>query len=290
MRPSKRKNRFYTILFVPEDNRRTFSIRMHRTVFYLLLCGLLLFGVGTAGLILRAGQIAAKLQVTAHLNHENKRLRQDNSSLLLALHKMEHIEELSIYLQRIVAAHGKKSAALVDDLVLTDGSIDSGEDSALAAPYSDDTVGSLALTNLPATGVIASGMDRNAIPSIRPVDGWITQAFNASQNDSTAHSGVDFAASLGSMILAPAPGVVDSIFTDRYLGIVVVINHGQGYVTRYGHCSQTLVSVKSLVDRGQAIALVGNTGNSSAPHLHYEVRKNGRSINPLDYFYNAQRP
>ena len=94
---------------------------------------------------------------------------------------------------------------------------------------------------------------------------------------------MDFAATLGTPIKASAPGVVGKIENDKYFGLLVTIFHNNGFVTRYGHCSQILVSKHDRVKRGQTIALVGNTGRSTAPHLHYEVIKDGKYIDPLKH-------
>jgi murein DD-endopeptidase MepM/ murein hydrolase activator NlpD len=97
---------------------------------------------------------------------------------------------------------------------------------------------------------------------------------------------VDFAAQTGTLIRATAPGIVESVVFDTYFGLLITVKHRFGFVTRYGHCSQSLVSKGDKVRRGQTVALVGNTGRSSAPHLHYEVIKNGRHVDPLKYTFD----
>jgi murein DD-endopeptidase MepM/ murein hydrolase activator NlpD len=97
------------------------------------------------------------------------------------------------------------------------------------------------------------------------------------------HSGLDFAASYGSTIRAADSGTV--IFAGWYggYGRAVIIDHGNGMTTLYGHTSQLYVSEGQTVQRGQAIAAVGSTGLSTGPHLHFEVRRNGTPVNPADY-------
>lgn len=97
------------------------------------------------------------------------------------------------------------------------------------------------------------------------------------------HAGLDFAASYGSTIRAADSGTV--IFAGWYggYGRAVIIDHGKGITTLYGHTSQLFVSEGQAVQRGQAIAAVGSTGLSTGPHLHFEVRRNGTAVNPADY-------
>lgn len=97
------------------------------------------------------------------------------------------------------------------------------------------------------------------------------------------HSGIDIGAGYGRDIVASADGVVTLATTNGGYGRCVIINHGSGITTLYGHCSSLLVSSGQRVTRGQLIAKVGSTGVSTGPHLHYEVRVNGSATDPLSY-------
>ncbi len=106
-----------------------------------------------------------------------------------------------------------------------------------------------------------------------------------------SHTGIDFTAPSGTEIYATGNGIVTHSGNqgDGY-GNKVIINHGYGYETLYGHCSRVLVRKGQKVKRGQKIALVGNTGQSSGPHLHYEVIRNDVKINPVNFFFNDLTP
>jgi murein DD-endopeptidase MepM/ murein hydrolase activator NlpD len=101
------------------------------------------------------------------------------------------------------------------------------------------------------------------------------------------HAGLDFSAPRGSAIYATADGVIQRLERRAWgYGLHIVINHGNGYTTLYGHMSKTMVKVGQRVKRGQRIGSVGSTGKSTAPHLHYEVKKDGVHQNPAFFFFN----
>ena len=129
-----------------------------------------------------------------------------------------------------------------------------------------------------------------ATPSIRPVKGWITSRFGRRESPFTGrrefHRGLDMAIQAGTPIIAPADGLVTYSGRKGLMGNMVTIEHGYGMVTRYGHISKLLKKKGERIKRGETIALVGNTGRSTGPHLHYEVRLNGVAVNPMNYFLN----
>jgi murein DD-endopeptidase MepM/ murein hydrolase activator NlpD len=126
-----------------------------------------------------------------------------------------------------------------------------------------------------------------AIPNIRPARGWITSRFGYRSSPFTGraalHAGLDFAAAPGSPVYAPADGIVTFAGYDEGYGKLLSIDHGYGYSTRYGHNSQLYVQVGQKVSRWDIVASVGNTGRSTGPHLHYEVRLNGVPKNPANF-------
>jgi len=127
-------------------------------------------------------------------------------------------------------------------------------------------------------------------PSIWPTKGWISSEFGYRLSPFTDerefHKGIDICNKRGSPIIAPANGVVRSIETDAGYGKMLVINHGYGLISRYAHLDKVLVKKGQSVERGQEMALVGNTGRTTGPHLHYEVHLNGVPVNPLRYILN----
>lgn len=127
-------------------------------------------------------------------------------------------------------------------------------------------------------------------PSIWPVRGWVTSNFGKRLSPFTGtwkmHEGLDIATRMGTPIVAPADGRVIYVGVESGYGKLLVIDHGYGVVTRYGHNSKIFVKVGDEVKRGDKIAAVGSTGRSTGPHSHYEVRVNGVPVNPKNYILN----
>ncbi len=119
---------------------------------------------------------------------------------------------------------------------------------------------------------------------IRPTGGYLSSGFGARWG--TVHQGLDFANTMGSSIVASDGGkVIYSTYNNGGYGYLVIIDHENGYQTYYAHCSQLLVGVGDRVAQGDNIALIGNTGNSTGPHCHFEIRLNGVPQNPSGYLY-----
>jgi murein DD-endopeptidase MepM/ murein hydrolase activator NlpD len=127
----------------------------------------------------------------------------------------------------------------------------------------------------------------NATPNMKPAKGWITSRFGYRTSPftgkTTLHAGLDIAAAPGSPIYAPADGVVTFASYDEGYGKLVSIDHGFGVTTRFGHMSQIYVQVGQRVSKWDVVGAVGNTGRSTGPHCHYEVRINGTPVDPINY-------
>lgn len=133
-------------------------------------------------------------------------------------------------------------------------------------------------------------MKRNILagtPAIKPAKGWLSCNFGYRKSPFTGkrefHKGLDIATNSGSPIWATADGIVSFSGKKGYMGNMIVLDHGHGMLTRYGHCKKLLKKRGEAVKRGEIIALVGNSGRSTGSHVHYEVHLNGLPVNPKDY-------
>ncbi|GAW94518.1 peptidase M23 [Colwellia marinimaniae] len=133
-------------------------------------------------------------------------------------------------------------------------------------------------------------IQNNAYLSGRPIiKGWLSSYYGVRKDPfngkPTMHKGVDFAGKENTAIIATASGVV-TWASNRYgYGQLIEINHGDGLATRYGHNKDILVNVGDVVNKGQKIARMGSSGRSTGPHVHYEVLRNNKQINPIEFVY-----
>ena len=138
------------------------------------------------------------------------------------------------------------------------------------------------------TLILSRELARQIVPGGRPVEsGYISSFFGTRPDpftgESAFHAGIDFAGAPGTRVLAAADGVVSYAGRDTGYGKLVELTHGNGYVTRYAHNASLLVEAGQTVRRGDPLALMGSTGRSTGTHLHFEVLRDGRPVNPMSF-------
>lgn len=136
--------------------------------------------------------------------------------------------------------------------------------------------------------ILSSQQKKASKPTGRPISkGWISSYYGKRTDPFSGkiekHKGMDFAGKEGSEIVAVSPGVVTWAGSRYGYGNLVEINHGHGYTTRYGHNAEILVEAGDTVEKGQAISLMGSTGRSTGPHVHFEVLLNDRQVDPISF-------
>ncbi|MBK6598346.1 MAG: M23 family metallopeptidase [Proteobacteria bacterium] len=136
--------------------------------------------------------------------------------------------------------------------------------------------------------ILSRELDQQIIPEGRPVrQGFISSYYGERQDPFTGHQafhrGIDFAGEAGAEVVAVAAGVVTFSGDKSGYGNLVEVNHGNGLVTRYGHNARNVATVGQTVTRGQTVALMGSTGRSTGPHVHFEVMRDGKSVNPSTF-------
>lgn len=142
------------------------------------------------------------------------------------------------------------------------------------------------------TTLMEQRVQQKRLPTMLPVNAnWSASAFGWRSDPFTGqramHEGVDFSAEVGTPIMSAANGVVIAAEEHPEYGLLLELDHGQEYTSRYAHASKLLVNVGQIVKRGQKIAEVGNTGRSTGPHLHFEVRHKGVALNPARFLPRA---
>ncbi|MCX6179030.1 MAG: M23 family metallopeptidase [Chlorobiales bacterium] len=134
----------------------------------------------------------------------------------------------------------------------------------------------------------------SSVPNIRPVGGKITSDFGLRLHPiyhiPLLHAGIDFSVPEGTKVQSAGDGIVAYAGYDKGYGQKVTINHGYGYKTIYAHLSKSLVRQGQRIKQGEIIALSGNTGVSTGPHMHYEVHKDNKIVNPTAYFFDGANP
>ena len=136
--------------------------------------------------------------------------------------------------------------------------------------------------------LMSRSLRQRVMPSGRPIaEGWLSSNFGKRSDPFSGkqdfHKGLDFAGKKGSDVVVVGDGVVSWSGKRSGYGNLVEVTHGNGYVTRYGHNQKNLVKVGDTVKKGELIALMGSTGRSTGPHVHFEVLRNGKAVNPSRY-------
>jgi Membrane proteins related to metalloendopeptidases len=283
----------YTIVIVPDSksNLRKFQISKKFLFFALtLFAALVMTGLGTV-----INYARKQAQNYEKLQKENLRLKNNlkDSQILTAklMHKISNLTHLSARLRSIAGL--PQSAQKKPATKLGMGGATLG--SRLKDSPSPETL----LTLQEKADVLEGNLkmldhffeDRKAIPSLVPTQGLISSTFGARTNPFTGlpdfHEGLDISADIGTPVVATADGVVTFAGFRGNFGRVVEIGHEYGFSTVFGHLAEIDVHAGQQVHRGEVIGLVGNSGNSTGPHLHYEVHVNDQAVNPKPYLLDG---
>lgn len=262
----------FSVIIVPHDNRTTWNLRVS---YRWVLAFVVLAGIGTvAGLtfVVTYGRVVVRAHQAVVLEHENRELKL----------RLTEVDSLKVEMLRLRALGLQLKSML--------GVALSPDDSALVASLSPADQ-SPAISKEEEEGGVGAGEQRlmlDSMPSIWPLKGYVTREFfvTGGEKNPLYHPGMDIAAPRETPVSAVADGVVEVSGFDETYGWMVEIDHGYGIRTVYGHNSRNLVKVGDRVTRGKTIAFVGNTGKSTAPHLHFEVRENGVPVDPRKYLLN----
>jgi len=257
-------------MIVPEGGDKVYSRTVSAGLFKLLLALISIWIIFLIGITIVYSRLSVQASKSAMLQEENQRLREYFTKVIDIEKSFKRNQELTA---RLAELAGIKLEDLKGPSKINFDSLNSLRDtSAVRRP-----------TGVSPNNLTPEELVAQHVPSGRPLYGWISKRFSADDGARGKHSGIDFAVKEGTSVSATASGEVITASWDEYLGFMVVIDHGNGYLTTYGHNKELLVKKGDKVNKGEVIALSGNTGQSSAPHLHYEIIKDGTPIDPAPF-------
>ena len=275
-----REDRFYAFIIAhtSRSRARVQRIRVEKRSVSIFCIILLLLGVGLFYGLYGLTQQAAHLRT----EFENQRLRAENEHQRLELEKLNNrVEKVEDTSRKLAEKSG-----VVENVATVPGT------GGPALPL--DEMGLATLTAK--MGRLEEDMrayeailrQRGYTPTVWPVDGTLEAGFGGRRNPFGGsgyefHSGQDIEAPWGAAVVAGASGSVSFVGWQNGYGQLVILDHGGGLTTRYGHLSHIDVELGQIVSRAQLLGKVGSTGRSTGPHLHYEVRINDQPVNPLQY-------
>ncbi len=296
------KTQVFTVIVVSDHSQ---AIRKFRVPMRWLRNAAYAGGAVAAVALLTIGHYFALLGASSEntvLKEENAQLR---SQILLVQEKVAHISSTLDRVERFDAKLRSAVTQLQDperslaigpvgnaDSVAIPGPAPAGEANVSALPGKLSSLETEAARQEQSLRELQEYFDDQhsqlaSTPSIWPARGWVTSDFGTRMDPYSAerkmHQGMDIATPHGQSVYSPSDGSVVFIGTEGGYGKVLVVDHGYGVKTRYGHLSEVFVRLGDRVKRGDKVAAVGNTGRSTGPHLHYEVRVNGIPENPRKF-------
>jgi len=296
----KKRDQSVTLLIVPDDQSRVFSLKLDGKLF---ICLLLIWAASifiSGYIITRHVNYRATLQWDNYLKTKHKEFAKE---MLDTRETVKRVSEVDKQLRDLLQL--KSRSAIIKytgfggpsyiDTKLLESAVKNGDEIIsrkafeLAVKYVDDQAHANEASFQEIIKYITDQRAKlTAVPSGWPVKGWITCGFGSRIDPFTGalsfHQGVDIANDIGTPIKVTADGVVNYADFERGgYGNLVVINHGNGYMTRFGHMMKFVVSPGQHVKKGQIIGYLGTTGRSTAPHVHYEVLLNGVAVSPVKY-------
>ena len=289
---------FYTFIVVPNASSRLHKLKLPARVLHVLAgIGILSFFV-LVGLGFSYAKMAFKAADYDKLQAENTDLKVQKTNLQLATLKLgEKITKLESGFEKIQnqIENDNPKRGKLNSPAVGGSTVDYPTAELLRTANLKDSLDLLKSKTARMEGTYSilddvvqkRSKDRQFTPNLWPVKGAITSHYgnraDPFNGEAEMHLGLDISALFGARVLAPADGII--LYAERKAdyGNLIVISHGNGLTTRYGHLSRFLVKVGQKVKRNDVIGLVGKTGRTTAPHLHYEVRQNDRAVNPRTY-------
>lgn len=260
----KKRERYLSLIIVPHHRAKQWQ----KEFSYSSIKKILLFSafvvVLVVLLLLNYGKIFWRASQYEVMKNRSREIEEKFSELQNLKEELSSLKKTESKLQHMLGVSKQPAMLSVDDI---------NRSSVFNAASAGGTV-----YNAPVDTFNAAA--ERTTPSIMPVKGWLSAVMGPN------HNGVDIAAREGDPVLSAADGIVTFAGWDSYFGNKIEISHGTKFATMYGHNTKLFVKEKQIVRQGQMIALVGSTGQSSGPHLHYEIKSNGKPVDPTFFWIN----
>ncbi len=258
------KNRYHIIQIIPSDAGKTVSFKLHALtwkVFVFLVFAIFLLG---GFLIYKIATINAMLVSSREIHAQNELLLQKQKEYELFFSELDSISTMERQIKNILGTFYETDSTRLSEII--------EKNRFDFAPLAKNRF------NAELVGYSEQEKRQNwaQIPSIIPTIGIISKHYSAEES----HLGIDISAKLDEPVFATADGKVLSVSKVKDRGLNMQIDHGNGYVSSYSHLQKTYVRKSAIVKKGEAIGTVGTSGNSTGPHIHYEIIKDGESIDP----------
>lgn len=258
------KNRYHIIQIIPPDAGKTISFKLHTWTWKLFM--LLLFVIFLLGgfLIYKLAVLNAIIVSSREIHIQNELLLQRQKEYELFFSELDSISTMERQIKNILGTFyetdSTKLSAVIEKNRFDFSPLAKNRFNAELTGYSEQE----------------KRQNWNQIPSIIPTIGIISKRYSAEEN----HLGIDISAKLDEPVFATAEGKVLFVSKMKDRGLNMQIDHGNGYVSSYSHLQKTYVKKNAQVKKGEAIGTVGSSGNSTGPHIHYEILKDGKPIDP----------
>ena len=261
------RKRYITIQIIPDDSSQSWAFRVRYRFFEFLFYATIIALFAVAFGALKVTEINGKVLLAEHLSQKNREL-QDKQQKMMDLEKeLRAINEKEKILRNILQTFLSKNAVNEDEnqlVALSEQEIHSFVEKAKDIQFHK-------VKNSKEHFVLS-------VPDIWPVIGIVSQEFNS--GSSNGHTGIDVVSRQNAVVNSTAEGLVTYSGWTKDLGLNLKVDHGNGYETVYAHLSRIFVKIGDHIHKGSNLGIVGNTGYSYGPHLHYEIWLNGKVINP----------
>ena len=264
--------KYLSLIVVPHDNAKMRNYKVSYTLLYTFASLVGITFVTIVLFVFTYGRVLYQAHQSLLLATENAQLMQRNAQIDSLRTELVKLQTMGIQLKNMLGV----GLSYEDSILVANLSPIASSPAIAMADGVDDALRS------------EQQLFLKAIPSLWPIKGWVTREFynTGGEKSPSYHPGMDIAAKRNTPVRASAEGVIVTAEWDETYGYMVVIDHGFGIFSLYGHNARNLVKVGDRVGRGQTIAFVGSTGQSTAPHLHFEVRKSGVPVDPRNYLLN----